>query len=133
MENSNVKNQRHWFVSLWLILIVASNILMGFIYLIFSDEIFSYLVHGISKPMHSLLVLICILNVFFAVLLWEWRKWGFWGFLCSTVVMFLANIKLEVELYKALTGMLSIVVLYLVLQIKQDGISAWSQLEDIQK
>jgi len=83
-----------------------------------------------SIPDWALLVLIIgsICNVAFAVALFRWKKWGFWGFVITATVFFFVNLSIGIPLVLALFGFSGAAILYGVLRIGK-GREAWSQLE----
>jgi len=56
------------------------------------------------------------------------KKWGFWGFVCSAIVVFCINVSIGSDPASASKGLLGIAILYGVLRIgkKRNG---WAQLE----
>ena len=76
-----------------------------------------------------LLIILSVLNVVFAILLFQWKKLAFWGFVLTSVAAFGINLSLEMGIGQSILGLLGIVILWAVLQIKSNGVSAWSNLE----
>ena len=76
-----------------------------------------------------LLTIIGIANVMFAILLLRWNKSGFWGFVMSAIAALIVNLRVGLGIGQCLLGLAGIGILYAVLQIKQDDISAWDNLE----
>jgi hypothetical protein len=72
--------------------------------------------------------LLAILNIGFAIALLQWKKWGFFGVLCTSLTAFALNIYLGIGIPHAVAGLVGIVILYGLLQIGREK-SGWSQLE----
>jgi hypothetical protein len=74
------------------------------------------------------LAIACIANVVFAVALFQWKKWGFYGFAATTVLALFINLKIGLQAGRVLFGLIGIVILYAVLQIG-GAKKGWTQLE----
>lgn len=128
-ENSNVAKQRHGCVTAWLIMMIIINSLTAVIYLFASDMITENLPGDVSTPMIVLLGIIGIGNVVFSVLLFQWKKIGFWGFIVTSIAALIVNLSIGLGIGQSVFGLVGIVVLYGVLQIKKDNVPAWDNLE----
>jgi hypothetical protein len=133
MENlseltSNSK-QRHGCVTAWLILMIIANSLTAILYLFAGDMIAQNFPGGISNFMLILLAILGVGNVIFSILLFKWMKIGFWGFLATSIAVLVVNLSIGLGIVQSLFGLVGIVVLYGVLQIKKDNVSAWTNLE----
>jgi hypothetical protein len=69
-----------------------------------------------------------LLNVVFAVGIYNWKKWGFWGFCVSALAAFSINIYGGIGLLPAFAGLAGVLVLFAVLKIGKEN-SGWDQLE----
>lgn len=121
--------QRHGCVTAWLILMIVANSLVALMYLLANDMIQENLPEPISDTMLYLLAVVGICNVVFAVFLFKWKKWAFWGYVGSAAAALAINLSAGLGVGQSLAGLLGIAVLYGILQIKQDGVSAWENLE----
>lgn len=83
----------------------------------------------LNRTTMVLLCLLSVINLSFAVGLWYWKKWAFFGFTLTAVLMFFTNLNMGIDIASAALGLIGIVFLYLVLQIKHNGISGWDNLE----
>ncbi len=130
LENQAPK-QRHGCVTAWLIfIIIASSIAaLGYVAFIVNGDLIA--AQGLSLPNELLapLILISLLNVLFAIMLLRWKKWAFWGFGVTALITLGINIAIGISISNSVLGLLGVVLLYGVLQIKQDGISTWEHLE----
>jgi hypothetical protein len=128
-ENTNVPKQRHGCVTAWLILMIIANSLAALSYLFTGDFIAENLPGGISNTMLILLALLGIGNVIFSILLFKWKKIGFWGFLITGIAALIINLSIGISIGQSAFGIVGIAVLYGVLQIKKDDVTAWNNLE----
>lgn len=75
-----------------------------------------------------LLGIIGIANVVFSVLLLQWKN-GFWGFIVTSIAALIINLYLGLGIGQSVFGMVGIAILYFVLQIKKNDVTAWDNLE----
>ena len=125
-ENSTVVKQRHGCVTAWLIyLIIGSSIgAIIYIYMFLFDQ-----PNGISYPIIVLLGIMCIVNVVSSVLVFQWKKIGFWGFIFTSISGLIINLSIGLGIVTSLLGLVSIAILYGVLQIKKKNVTTWENLE----
>jgi hypothetical protein len=123
-ENPRISKTRHGCATTYLIFMMIVNSFVSLLYFINN-----YTVISDTKAITNILGLIGVSNVIFAVLLFGYKRIGFIGFLISSLISFGINISLGIPILKSLLGLCGIIVLYAVLQIKQEGNTAWEQLE----
>lgn len=128
-ENPNVEKQRHGCVTAWLIMMIILNSITAVIYLFASELITQRLPGAVSQTMVILLGVIGISNVVFAVMLLQWKRMAFWGFAATSVVTLMINVSNGISIGQSLLGLAGVAILYGVLQIKQNNVSAWDHLE----
>ena len=128
-ESTSTIKQRHGCVTTWLILMIVLNSFTALLYIFGSDSISKNIPGGISNTMTSLLVILGLLNVVFAFMLLRWKKIGFWGFILTSLVAFAVNLSIGQGAFQSLLGLIGIVILYGILQIKKDNVTAWANLE----
>lgn len=121
--------ERHGCVSAWLVLMIILNSLTACIYLLAGDWLAKNSQVKIPDNMRILLAVLGIANVIFAIFLFQWKKWAFWGFAATAVGALVINLNIGLGVGQSLFGLLGIAVLYGVLQIKKDDVSAWKNLE----
>lgn len=121
--------QRHGCVTAWLVLIIAANSLAALVYFFATDLVTRNLPHEVSTTMIMLLGGLGIANVVFAFLLLRWKKIGFWGFAISAVATLAINLSIGLGIGQSLFGLVGVVVLFGILQIKQGNASTWQNLE----
>jgi hypothetical protein len=128
-ENPNVPKQRHGCVTAWLIFMIVANSLTAGIYLFAKELVTKSLPVDVSTPMIILLGVIGIANIIFSIMLFQWKKLGFWGFAITTAGALIINIIIGLSIGQSLFGLAGIAILYGVLQIKQGNVTAWENLE----
>ena len=74
------------------------------------------------------LIIMSIFNLVCAVSLFRWKKWGFWGFLASGIIVIIVNLSIGLSTASALGGIVGIAILYGVLQIGKEN-KGWPQLD----
>lgn len=156
-----IQKKRNGFVTFWLYLGIFAN---GYaIYRLFheykealpnenminnSTQV-GFDINPIINKLHIMLyigIIGSLLGVFFLSRILNWRKYGFWGYICTAIIMDLISFILYQSLLLDfstivdldamgndtigfLTNLVSIVILWAVLQIRKDGVSCWKQLE----
>lgn len=124
---------RHGCVSAWLILMIIGNAFVSVFYLFFWDSILELVpdesMAEIPDINPILLGVVGVANLIFAILLFKWKKVGFWGFVGTSVITLGLNISAGLGVGQILTGFAGIAILYGILQIKERDVSAWDNLE----
>ena len=128
-ETNEQPKQRHGCVTSWLILLIIVNSLIALLYLFAGETISQNFPGGISSPMLIILALLGTVNVICAVMLFKWKKIGFWGFVVSGCIALVVNLSIGIGVLQSIWGLVGIAVLYGVLQIKKDNVSAWENLD----
>lgn len=124
-EHLNNAKQRHGCVTAWLILMIVVNSLMAiFFTLLYVSEDFAG-----DDSVLFINVMLFIANIVFVIMLLQWKKLGFYGFFMTSMVTLVINIIITGLSMHALAGLVSIAILYGILQIKKGGITAWENLE----
>jgi len=128
-ENQNVTKQRHGCVTAWLVLMIIANSLTAIIYLFANEIITDNLPGNVSTSLIVLSGIIGIANIVFSVMLFQWKKLGFFGFILTGIGSLIINLSIGLGIRQSLFGLFGIAILYRVLQIKKDNITAWENLE----
>ena len=76
------------------------------------------------------MLLMTLINLVLIILLFQWKKIAFWGFVISCIIVFVYNMNYGVDTATAIGGLLSPLVLWAIFQFKSNGVSAWDNLED---
>jgi len=58
----------------------------------------------------------------------RWKKWGFWGFALSSLIVFAVNLAVGLNITSAILGLVGVAVLFGVLHIDKEN-KGWTQLE----
>ncbi len=121
--------QRHGCVTAWLLVLIFATS-FSTVLNIFVGDIFSQsFPKEISNTFQILITVISICNVFLAISLFQWKKWAFWGLVISSMAMLGINLNIGVGIGRAGLGLLGIVILYGLFQLKKDNVTSWSSLE----
>ena len=120
------QKERHGFVSVWLVIMIVTNIFTTMTNLIAGFEA----INSYSPPLwvYFCSSALCLLNVVAAVLLLNWKKIGFWMIAVSAACSMLINLY-AVGVGFVWISLIGVGILWAVLQIRKNGISCWKQLE----
>ena len=124
-----MKKERHGCVTAWLIVMMIINALTGLAYLFFGELMAQSFPAHISQSTLWILAALTLINSVLAIMLFQWKKWAFWMFAISSLVAFAINLSLGLGTTTSLLGLSGFVVLFGILQIRKDGVSAWQNLE----
>ena len=128
-ENNNAPKQRHGCVTAWLVLMIIANSMTAILYLFAGDMVSQNFPGGISDSMILVLGILGVGNIIFSILLFKWKKLGFWGFLLTSIAALAINLNIGLGIGQSLFGLVGLAVLYGVLQIKENNVKAWDLLE----
>lgn len=128
-ETSSSGKQRHGCVTAWLILMIVLNSITALVYLVAGESISRNFPQGISNSLLMLLAFIGILNTVFAILLFRWKRWAFWGFAFTSLITFTINLSIGIGLGQSILGFAGVAILFGIMQIERNGVSAWKNLE----
>ena len=128
-DPGNQIKERHGCVTAWLIFMLVANSLVVIMYLIARRFLDPNLTGRFPSWAFILLGFMGLANVMFATALLQWKRWGFFGFAITTLAAFFINLQIRISLIQAIFGLIGVLVLDASLQIKRDGVSAWSNLE----
>jgi hypothetical protein len=117
---------RHGCVTTWLVIMLIANSLVTLIYIVQA-----FFKQTLVVPFGALLALSItgLINVVSSILLLSWRKIGFYCFAITAVITLIINLNIGLSLGKSIFGFAGAGILYAILQIKQDGVSAWDNLK----
>jgi len=126
------EKQRHGCLTAWLVLLIIGGALSvigtALMYLIDPQAIREALpdAPGWTFPAAAVLSL---LSLVFAIALFTWRKWAFWGYVLSSIAGVIVSASMGVAAWQWLLGLAGVVILYAVLQIGGKEKKGWAQLE----
>ena len=118
---------RHGCLTAWLVLMIVANSGSGLFYLLRGHTVRQSLpsAPGWAIPV---LIIFSFFNLVCAIALFQWKKWGFWGFCFSSVVALGINLSAGLGIGMSLAGLIGIAFLYGVLQIGKEN-KGWPQLQ----
>ncbi len=119
--------QRHGCLTAWLVLMIVANAATALMYLLGSAAIRE---NFPSAPAWAfpVLAVMGIANVVCAIALFQWKKWGFFGFLVTSAIAFVVNLMIGLIIVQAVLGLTGVAILYGVLQIGKER-KGWTQLD----
>jgi hypothetical protein len=120
------QRSRHGCVTAYLAFMLLMNSVSALVTVVTSDQITSTLPDMPSWGIPTLVVA-SALNVVFTVLLFSWKKIGFFGFIATSIVAAVVNAMAGLEPVQIIGGLIGVGVLYGVLQIGKPP--AWKQLD----
>lgn len=118
---------RHGCLTAWLVLMIIANSGAVIMYLLAGNTIRQNLPNAAPWAI-PLLIVLGIINIICAIALFQWKKWGFFGFVVTSAIAFGINLSVGLGIGKSLLGLLGLAILYGVLQIGNEN-KAWNQLE----
>ncbi len=83
----------------------------------------------LTEKLNYSYVVFTILDLFFTFFLFKWKKWAFWGTLTISVLTFLLNLYVGVEIITSFFGLSGVILLFALLQLKCENVSGWKNLE----
>ena len=124
--------QRHGCLTAWLVLAILGNsllaLLVACLYFLAGPEVIRRTAPNLPGWAFPFMIAAGIFNVLCAVALFRWKKWGFWGFVATTVLAFAINLYHGLTPTASSTGLLGIAILYGVLNVGKDR-RGWDQLD----
>jgi hypothetical protein len=119
-------HERHGCLTAYLILMLLSNSLIGFLYLV-TPRILKEASPSLPDWALLTLGLFAIFNIVCAIGLFNWKRWAFWGFCGSSIAALCVNLSIGIPPVTAIFGLAGIAIVYGLLQLgsKRTG---WSQL-----
>ena len=115
-RRSTGKKELGTLLTVWLCLMLVANIVSTAIYF-GASSYFSVLMPDYPGWSAYVLGVLTLLNIIYTVQLFEWKRWGFYGFVVTTVVSMGVNVILGLGLYSFL-GLLGPLILFALLQPK---------------
>jgi len=89
MEN---QVKRHKFLTVWLSLMLLMNLIVAITYLVTPEKL-QHVTPNIPLSFFYSAGILAIFNLICVILLFRWRKMGFWGFCLSAILAVLVNAK----------------------------------------
>ena len=132
VKDTLTNNDRNFFLTLFIYLDILLCAVISFTYLSYiinSNPLFvSYPAQCIIYPALSLL------SIFFLVKILKWEQDGLWGILAVSVISLIINFSMpDLEDSNRYSVLITPVILYLIMQIKKNGVSAWNHIYNSEK
>ncbi len=128
------KRKRHVFITCWLIWGIFVNAYFAYLYLFNADQALMNLDNLLPTDSQRLLIvmlgIMSSLNILFYILLIKWNKIGFYGIVVTGLSSIVINLYIGYDLILSFFGLIGILILYSILQLKKNGVSAWQLLEE---
>jgi hypothetical protein len=124
---SDQPKQRHGCLTAWLILMIIANSLTALMYLFGSQAVRQQFPNA-PHWAFPVLTILGLVNLACAIALFRWKKWGFFGFVGTSLVAFAINMIVGVSIIQALFGLLGFAILFGVLHLGKEN-KGWPQLE----
>jgi hypothetical protein len=123
-----MQKQRHGCLTAWLVVIIVVNSVVALLYLFAGSAIASTFAisRGWAIPV---LVIVSAANIGFAIALFLWKKWGFYGFVATSVLALAVNLAIGLNPVQAVFGLVGVAILYGILHIGNESNRGWPQLE----
>lgn len=127
IESNEIPVKWHGFITFWLVLIIINSVLSFFVYM------FPYptLLTLFKNPDAGVVCLWIFgtINIISAILLLRKKKIGFYIYVVSAVLATIASVILQENILSILGGGVSIILMYFILRIKNNGATGWSMLK----
>jgi tetratricopeptide (TPR) repeat protein len=128
------QKQRHGCLTAYLVVMIIGQLFSALIYFLggliiplIPTEFAAGLMPGTGAGVFILGIL-GLVNIACAVALLNWKQWGFWGITGTTLIALVINLILGSDISSVASSLISIAILYGVLQIGT-GNKGWPQLE----
>jgi len=125
--------ERHGCVTVWLVFMIIGDAIMAAIYFFFWGQLMDMIPEESLDQMpdvsSTIMGVLVVLNLIFAVLMLTWKKIGFWGVAATTVLSTVLNISGGMDATQAVKGLFWVILLFGILQIPKNDVSAWKNME----
>lgn len=131
-ESPNHIKERHGCVTTWLVFALIANGLVALIYFavsIGSVSLPSEYELAVSSPILIGLGILGIIKVISLVMIWQWQKMGFYGLVATSILAVALGLAIDGDASGIGSGFIGIAIFYAILQAKENGVSAWDNLE----
>jgi hypothetical protein len=128
VETKPLQANRHGCLTAWLIFVILANAATAISTPLMYDAI-KQTTPGASPASIALIAVAGAANIIFALALFRWKKWGFFGFVASSLLAFCINIYVGLGIAPSVLGLVGIVILYWVLNMGDATTRAWTRLE----
>ena len=119
---------RHGCLTAWLILMIVANAATAVSTPLMYDAI-KRTAPNASPATVAVITIAGVANILFAIALFRWKKWGFFGFVASSIVALATHVFIGLGIAQSLFGLVGIVILYWVLNMGEGNSRAWTRLQ----
>ena len=126
-EPARLEKHRHGCLTAWLCTMAAMSVFAALVYSLAGGFLLESL-PGAPAWMIYALGALATLNIVFAIALWNWKKWGVWGYCATSAAAFVINWAMGTGIGSSLMGLLGPVILFAALLIGRQR-KGWPQLE----
>ncbi|MBT9159119.1 MAG: hypothetical protein DDT27_00679 [Dehalococcoidia bacterium] len=126
------EKQRHGCLTAWLVLLIiggALSLLGTALGYLVDPQLMREALPDAPGWTFPAMAVLSLLGLVFAIALFAWKKWAFWGYVLSSIAGVIVSVSMGVPVWQWLLGLAGVVVLYAVLQIGGKEKKGWSQLE----
>jgi hypothetical protein len=120
------ERKRHGFTTFWLIFSIISFVLSGSIYLFFPKIIAQ--TYNTTSNLIMIFGIFSIIGVVGNIFLLCWKKIGFWIIVGVSIVSFVLNLVIGLNIGQSLFGLIGVAIMWGVLHIQKNGKNTWEQL-----
>ena len=103
-------------------------LLVACLYFLVNPEVIRRTAPNLPGWVFPFMIAAGVSNVLCAVALFRWKKWGFWGFVATTVLALAMNLYLGLKPTASSSGLLGVAILYGVLHVGRER-RGWDQLD----
>ncbi|MBF6645214.1 hypothetical protein [Chryseobacterium indologenes] len=115
------ENKMHVILNIYLLLTLVMDIYI--LKINFDDA----LIDPSSKNIVSLII--TLLDIFFTVMLYKWKRWALYGLGMTTIVIFIYNLSEGVNVFVSLLGLVGFLMICTLLLLKKAGKSGYENLK----
>ncbi|MCL0039229.1 hypothetical protein M1N46_03235 [Dehalococcoidia bacterium] len=126
------EKQRHGCLTAWLVLLIiggALSLLGTALGYLVDPQLMREAFPDAPGWAFPAMAVLSLLGLVFAIALFTWKKWAFWGYVLSSIAGAIVSVLMGAPVWQSLLGLAGVVVLYAVLQIGGKEKKGWSQLE----
>ena len=122
-ESANIPPQRHGCLTAWIILVIFATVALALLSnLIEIDNIGD--IEKIGLIINAIICVVC------GILIWNWKKIGFWIFACAAALQLVFSL-IGGDLVSAFQSLFPPMILFYVLQKEKNGVSGWNNLKKV--
>jgi hypothetical protein len=121
------ENSRHGCLTAFLVVGIAANTIVILMYTLGSAAM-QAIQPNLPNWALPVLVGLGICNIAFFLAVFRWRRWGFYGFIATSVIAVIVNLSIGLSVVSSLLGLSGAAILYWVLQMGGQN-NGWRQLK----